>query len=120
LDWKQIHCAFQLPPLALSLPDLTTLFDAEGEFSPWQLFGRTPKQPRPFACMIEPPSLDERIVYQAAVFTLCSDTSQSFDCFLAQHGLEAALTKFIQPPSCPACATSSTWSALMNAASSWI
>jgi hypothetical protein len=45
--------------------------------------------------------LDERIAYQTAVFTLCSDTSQSFDRFLAQHGPETALTKFIIPAVVP-------------------
>jgi hypothetical protein len=97
LDWKQIHAAFNLPPLALSLQDLESLFDAEEEFTPWMFFDATKGPHRHFACMIEPPSLDARIVAQAAVFTLCSDTSQSFDRFLLQHGLESALTKFIIP-----------------------
>ncbi|MDQ3696446.1 MAG: hypothetical protein M3373_00260 [Gemmatimonadota bacterium] len=47
--------------------------------------------------MLEPPSLDARIVAQAAVFTLCSDKRQPFDSFLEQHGLSDALTKFIIP-----------------------
>jgi hypothetical protein len=47
--------------------------------------------------MIEPPSLDARIVTQFATFTLCSDKRQSFDSFLNEHGLKNALTKFIIP-----------------------
>ncbi|RIK44505.1 MAG: hypothetical protein DCC55_02240 [Chloroflexi bacterium] len=98
LDWKRIHTAFGLPELALSLDDLEELFDYDGEFMPWVLFDTDEKRLPPFACMLEPPSLDTRIVSQAAVFTLCTDTSQSFDRFLAQHGLESTLTRFVIPP----------------------
>jgi hypothetical protein len=49
--------------------------------------------------MIEPPSLDARIIAQAAVFTLCTDTSQSFDAFLEGASLGSALTKFVIPES---------------------
>lgn len=97
LDWKRIHATFDLPDLALSLDDLENLLGYDGGFSPWVLFDATAGQLPPFACMLEPPSLDARIVSQAAVFTLCSDTSQSFDRFLAQHGLESTLTRFIIP-----------------------
>ena len=45
--------------------------------------------------MIEPPSLNARIVAQAAVFTLCTDTSKPFDAFLGEHGLSDALTRFV-------------------------
>jgi hypothetical protein len=47
--------------------------------------------------MIEPPSLDARIVAQAATFTLCSDKRQPFDRFLDRHELGFALTKFVIP-----------------------
>jgi hypothetical protein len=47
--------------------------------------------------MLEPPSLDARIVAQAATFTLCSDRTQSFDRFLDRHGLAGALTKLVIP-----------------------
>jgi hypothetical protein len=47
--------------------------------------------------MIEPPSLDARIVAQSAVFTLCSDKSQPFSAFLEKHGLGDALTRFVIP-----------------------
>jgi hypothetical protein len=97
LDWRQIHAAFGLPPLALSLQDLESLFGEQGEFTPWLLFDVNNRQVTPFAAMIEPPSLDARIVAQAAVFTLCSDASQSFDRFLLHHGLESALTRFVIP-----------------------
>jgi hypothetical protein len=52
---------------------------------------------RAFACMIEPPSLDNRIVTQAATFTLSSTTCQSFDEFLEAQGLSDALTRYVIP-----------------------
>jgi hypothetical protein len=96
LDWKKVHRAFGFPELALLIQDLDELFVKGGRFSPWTLFNRDPKE-KPFACMIEPPSLDARIVAQAAVFTLCSDKSQPFDAFLEEHGLGEALTRFVVP-----------------------
>lgn len=96
LDWKKVHRAFGFPELALLIQDLDELFVKGGRFSPWTLFNRDSRE-KPFACMIEPPSLDARIVAQAAVFTLCSDKSQPFDVFLEEHGLGAALTRFVIP-----------------------
>jgi hypothetical protein len=97
LDWMMLHRKFGLPELALLTEDLVTLFgDEEEDFTPWKLFEDHPKQ-RDFACMIEPPSVNSRIVTQAAVFTLCSCRESTFDSFLATHGLDAALTRFIIP-----------------------
>ena len=96
LNWKKVHCAFGFPELALLIQDLDELFFKGGRFSPWTLFNRDPRE-KPFACMIEPPSLDARIVAQSAVFTLCSDKSQPFDAFLEEHGLGDALTRFVIP-----------------------
>ena len=47
--------------------------------------------------MLEPPSLDARIVAQSAAFTLCSDKRRSFDAFLESHDLGDALTKLVIP-----------------------
>lgn len=98
LDWQQVHRAFDLPDLALLIDDLVDLdlAETEGEFTPWDLFAESASS---FACMIEPPSLNARIVAQTAAFTLCSDASQSVDAFLEQHGLGDALTKFVVPAS---------------------
>jgi hypothetical protein len=96
LDWKKVHRSFGFPELALLIQDLDELFVKGGRFSPWTLFNRDRKE-KPFACMIEPPSLDARIVAQAAVFTLCSDKSRPFDAFLEEHGLGDALTRFVIP-----------------------
>jgi hypothetical protein len=107
LDWQQVHSAFKLPKLALLIEDLARTFGTDGQpFTPWALFhganqadASSGAESRQFACMIEPPSLDARIIAQAAVFTLCTDTARSFDVFLEAHGLASALTKFVIPES---------------------
>jgi hypothetical protein len=96
LDWRQLHQTFHLPQLALLVTDLQRLFDDDRFFTPWQLFERQ-ENDSPFACLIEPPAFDLRLVAQSAAFTLCSDTRQSFDSFLKQQGLSGALTKYVIP-----------------------
>jgi hypothetical protein len=96
LDWRRIHQAFKLPQLALLVSDLQRLFDDHRFFTPWQLFERQ-ENDSAFACLIEPPAFDLRLVAQSAAFTLSSDTRQSFDSFLEQHGLSGALTKYVIP-----------------------
>lgn len=95
LDWKSVHEKFDLPGLSLLVADLEKHLGADGPFTPWSLMARG--APRDFAALLEPPSLDERIVAQAAVFTLCSDKSRPFDSFLSKHGLGGSLTKFVIP-----------------------
>jgi hypothetical protein len=96
LDWQRVHRCFGLPELALLIQDLEGMLGGERPLTPWALFSQPPDA-KPFACMLEPPSLNPRIVAQSATFTLCSDKRQSFDRFLEQHGLGSALTKFIIP-----------------------
>jgi hypothetical protein len=96
LDWQKLHRAFLFPQLAMLPRDLDSLFDDGGHASPWQLFVRSPNA-HPFACVVEPPSLDQRIAAQSAVFTMCSDKTQSFDDFLREHELADALTRYIIP-----------------------
>ncbi|HEX5386573.1 MAG TPA: FRG domain-containing protein [Gemmatimonadales bacterium] len=96
LDWQQVHARFGFPALALLIEDLETIFPGDRPFTPWALFGGM-RGPQAFACMIEPPSISARIAAQSATFTICSDKRQSFDCFLEQHGLGGALTKFVVP-----------------------
>jgi hypothetical protein len=96
LDWKCVHRAFDLPELALLFGDLDRHLGNGSAFTPWQLFDGDAAG-APFACMLEPPSLDARIVSQSATFTLCSDNARSFDAFLEHHGLGGALTKFVIP-----------------------
>jgi FRG domain-containing protein len=102
LDWKSVHRFFRLPELALLIQDLEGILGGDRPMTPWALFS-TPADGKPFACMLEPPSLSPRIVAQSATFTLCSDKYQSFDRFLEKHGLGSALTKFIIPAGETAC-----------------
>jgi hypothetical protein len=101
LDWQAVHEAFKIPCLALRVEELSTVLGRDNLDTPWQLFD-THETEQPFACLIEPPSLDARIVAQASVFTLSSSVAESFDCFLTQHHLERALTKFVIPRDCVA------------------
>ena len=96
LDWQAVHSAFELQHLALLIQDLMNpdTFGIGRPLLPWDLFKGVS---RPFAGLIEPPSLNDRIVAQAASFTICSDTSRSFDSFLELHGLGHSLTKLIIP-----------------------
>jgi hypothetical protein len=96
LDWKKVHRCFKLPELALLIQDLEEILGQGRPLTPWALFSAPPDAPQ-FACMLEPPSLNPRIVSQSATFTLCSDKHQSFDGFLEEHGLGSTLTKFIIP-----------------------
>ena len=95
LDWKAVHEKFGFPSRSLLIRDLDELFGKEGHFTPWALMRRGAH--RDFACLLEPPSLDQRIVVQAAVFTLSSNKAGPFDAFLTDHGLGDALTKYVVP-----------------------
>jgi hypothetical protein len=96
LDWQKVHRAFKLPPLALLPRDLDSIFGEGSHTSPWQFFKRD-EEAGAFALLVEPPSLDQRIVAQAAVFTISTDTRHSFDEFLESHGVADALTRYLIP-----------------------
>jgi FRG domain len=96
LDWKTVHKAFDLPELALLIQDLEGILGGDRPLTPWGLFSGA-RGSREFACMLEPPSLNARIVAQSSTFTLCSDKQRPFNAFLEEHGLGSTLTKFIIP-----------------------
>ena len=93
LDWRPVHEKFDLPPLSLMPSDIGEIFEKGAHFTPWDLFEHRDRHA--FAALIEPPSVDTRLVTQAAVFTLCSDKSMPFDRFLEKHGLDETLTRFV-------------------------
>jgi hypothetical protein len=95
LDWQAVHRKFALPQLAMLIQDLDFALGTTDRLTPWKLFAA--RDSRPFACMIEPPSLDARIVAQAATFTVCSTTSLSFDEFLEREGLGSTLNRYVIP-----------------------
>lgn len=94
-DWQPVHEKFSLPPRSLMPSELGEMFEKGAHFSPWDLFDARDRHT--FAALIEPPSLDTRLVTQAAVFTLSSEKHASLDRFLAKHHLEKTLTKFVIP-----------------------
>lgn len=99
LDWHRLHQQFSLRPVALQADDLDGVLKQRGIPSIWEFF-RQGDVDDAFACMMEPPSLDQRIVAQAATFTVCSTKTQSLDQFLTGGGLASALTKFVIPEGC--------------------
>jgi len=97
LDWARIHQRFGLPPIAFLVQDLNGLLRNQGVDSLWALFDRAEDVPNSFVCMLDPPALDDRIVVQAAAFTICSDKTRSFDEIAREHGLLGALTRYVIP-----------------------
>jgi hypothetical protein len=97
LNWKQVHEHFKLRPIAFLVQDLDRVLKEKGISSPWDLFNAAGTRESAFACMLEPPALDSRIVVQSATFTLCSDKTKSFDRILSEHGLQSALRRFVIP-----------------------
>ena len=97
LDWRRMHQHFGFPELALLADDLDRLRDADGDghFSPFELMRG--EGIAPFACLMEPPTLDARIAAQAAVFTVCSTADRPLDAFLEEHGIADALTRVVIP-----------------------
>lgn len=100
LDWHRMHRHYGLQEIALLVADLEQL-GRRGRtgtpFTPATLMSNEDDQP-PFACLIEPPALDARIVAQAATFTVCTDAARPFDDFMVSEGLGESLTRFEIPP----------------------
>jgi hypothetical protein len=95
LDWQAMHRRFGLPELAITIDDLGALLGGSETFTPWDLFANRARQP--LACMLEPPSLLERIAAQQGTFTICTETRQPFDAFLVANGLGDALARVVVP-----------------------
>ena len=97
LDWRCLHEYFGLPPVALLVQDLDQLLRKQGVDTPWTLFDPPEGGHARMMCMIDPPALDDRIVVQAAAFTLSTDKTRSFDETMRDLGLQHALTRFVIP-----------------------
>lgn len=93
LDWMEIHKAFNLRQVALLVQDLDEILRQQL----WDFIRAGNNRTKHFACVLEPPSLDSRIVAQSAAFTICSDTSRPIENFLIDSGLESTMTRFIIP-----------------------
>ena len=99
LDWAVLHERFGLPPIAFLVQDLHGLLREKGVDSLWNLFNEPEGGPVQLVCMLDPPALDNRIVVQAAAFTISTDKTRSFDEILRANGLHAALRRFVIPAS---------------------
>jgi hypothetical protein len=96
LDWGKLHERFDLAPVALLVQELDKLLRERGIDSPWTLFSE-PERSDHLVCMLDPPALDNRIVVQAAAFTISTDKTRSFDEILRENGLLGALTRYVIP-----------------------
>lgn len=92
LDWIAMHRHFGLQEEAFLVEDLSKNLKIK---SVWSLFDDS--KINPFICMLEPPSLNARIVAQSATFTLASTTEKSFNRLIIESELESCLTRFIIP-----------------------
>jgi hypothetical protein len=92
LDWRRVHAHFGLPELMLTLDDLRARFGSgpsmQASHDDADYLGG-----ERMLCLIEPPSMDQRIVAQSGSFSLSSDTGRSLEAFLDAHGLRDALTR---------------------------
>ena len=89
LDWKRVHRKFNFPELALLIDDLHRLVGRDGAFTPWRLIDEG-SDAKPFACMIEPPTLDARISAQTATRHLTNAT-RKLNCVNKYHAVVKAM-----------------------------
>jgi hypothetical protein len=97
LDWARLHEHFDLPAIAFLVQDLNGLLREKGVDSLWNLFNEPEGGPVQLVCMLDPPALDNRIVVQAAAFTISTDKTRSFDEILRSNGLHGVLTRYVIP-----------------------
>ncbi len=96
LDWARLHEHFGLPPIAFLVQELDEVLRSKGIDSLWGLFNEAEGAVK-LACMLDPPALDNRIVVQAAAFTISTDKTRSFDQILRDNGVLDALTRYVIP-----------------------
>lgn len=96
LNWQLLHEHFRLKPVAFLVADLDNVLRERGYESAWSFLNASPSQEL-FACLLDPPSVTDRLSVQAGTFTLCSVKDRTFDDLLVSSGLAGALTRFVIP-----------------------
>jgi hypothetical protein len=97
LNWQFLHEHFSLPPVAFLVADLDTFLQERKYKSAWDFLNADPAQQELFACLLDPPSVTDRLSVQCGTFTLCSVKNRAFEDILVGSGLAHALTRFIIP-----------------------
>lgn len=96
LDWQRMHEHFGLKPVAFLVEDLDDWLRERGCKTFWD-FLNADTGAQPFACLLDPPSVTDRLSVQSGTFTLCSVKNRTFDDILCENGLGDALTRFVIP-----------------------
>ena len=97
LDWQVIHKHFGIKERALLLEELEDELRKRKIGSPEELFSRDTLRDQAFMTVLDPPSLDARVVVQSATLILCSEKGIALNKFLIQHGLQDTARKYIIP-----------------------
>lgn len=97
LNWKEVHKKFGLVELAFLVDDLDAVLKKHGFNSGWQLLNQNTPPDKTFVCLLEPPSIIQRLAVQSGAFTLATIKNKPLDEILLDAGLESALTRFVIP-----------------------
>lgn len=96
LDWQLIHEHFGIKKRALLIEELEDELHKRNIESPEEFFSNTLND-RAFMTVLDPPSLDARVVAQSATLILSSEKGIALNEFLIQHGLQDTARKYIIP-----------------------
>lgn len=97
LDWPIMHKHFSLEDNSYTCDEIDKLIKDRGFESILDLFDEEDTIKNRFVCMLEPPSIDNRIVAQSAVFTVSSNKKSSLNQILVDSDIPNALTRYIIP-----------------------
>jgi hypothetical protein len=97
LDWKRVHARFGLKDIVFLVDDLAALLKERGMPEAWEFLRAKLPAEQQFVCLLEPPTLTERLSVQAGAFTFSSCTRRSLDEILKEARVDDALTSFVIP-----------------------
>ncbi len=94
LDWPTVHAHFNIRDI--SVLDLETILAQFGAADFWSYL-ETLQISDQFICLLDPPSLDARIVAQSAAFTFSTWRDEAFEHTLVRNGLASTIQRLIIP-----------------------